>query len=225
MGEVEAALSDNSTVKEAIVVVLGESEHKRLVAYIVPIEPSVEKGKLPGYSFIGGQIDPVQTKQVFGKPSEEDTSIPQQLHEHLQGKLPQYMLPNDYVLMDVFPLTANGKVNRKALPAPEVSVQKRSFQPPSTPIEEKLAGIWATILELEVNQVGVNDNFFDLGGNSLLATQLISKIRQFYQVDLPLSDFFEEPTIAGLVEHIEVISWMAQDIQYSETTHIKEIEL
>ncbi|AOW99700.1 hypothetical protein BJP34_09730 [Moorena producens PAL-8-15-08-1] len=225
LGEIEAALSEHSTVNDTVVMALGDSEHKRLVAYVVPSEPSVEKAKLPGYSFLGGQIDPVQTKQVFGKPSEEDKSIPQQLHEHLQGKLPQYMLPNDYVLMDVFPLTANGKVNRKALPAPEVSVQKRSFQPPSTPIEEKLADIWATILELEVNQVGVNDNFFDLGGNSLLATQLTSRIRKLYQVDLPLSDFFEEPTIAGLVEHIEVISWMDQDIQYSETTNIKEIEL
>ena len=176
------------------------------------------------YSFLGGKIDPVQTKELFGKSSKDERSIPQQLQEHLQGKLPQYMLPNDYVLMDAFPLTANGKVNRKALPAPEILVQERIFIPPSTPIEEKLAGIWATILELEVNQVSVNDNFFDIGANSLLATQLISRIRQFCQVDLPLSDFFAEPTIAGLVEHIEVLNWVGQDIQDSET-NIEEIEL
>lgn len=175
------------------------------------------------YSFVGGKIDPVQTKQWFtSQSSKKANSIPERLHKHLQQKLPEYMLPSDYVLLDTLPLTSNGKVDRKALPAPNISsLHERNFLPPSTPVEKKLAGIWATILE--VNQISVNDNFFEIGGNSLLATRLISRIRQIFQVDLPLSNFFEEPTIAGIVEHIELLSWVGQELQDSET-NTEEIE-
>ncbi|MBW4511500.1 MAG: amino acid adenylation domain-containing protein [Scytonematopsis contorta HA4267-MV1] len=187
----------------------------------------LESNQVLLYSFVGGKLDPAQTRHwLLSKSPQRGNSIPDQLHKHLQQKLPEYMLPSDYVLLDTLPLTSNGKVDRKALPAPDtvLSPHESIFAAPSTPVEEKLAQIWATILEINQVSVSVNDNFFDLGGNSLLATRLISRIRQTFQVDLPLANFFEEPTIVGIAEHIEIVSWMGQELQNSET-NTEEIEL
>jgi len=123
------------------------------------------------------------------------------LKEKLAVAVPEYMMPSAFVIMDAFPLTPNGKINRKALPAPE---RKRSEQEvyvaPRTPVEEDLAGIWTQILGIK--QIGVHDDFFALGGHSLLATQLISRIRDQLKTELPLLALFNHPTVAGLAEQI-----------------------
>ncbi|MBA3354607.1 MAG: amino acid adenylation domain-containing protein [Pyrinomonadaceae bacterium] len=121
----------------------------------------------------------------------------------LRGKLPEYMVPAAFVLLDALPLSPNGKVDRRALPVPDQARPKLEgvFVAPRTPVEEALTEIWMKVLGVE--QVGVNDNFFELGGHSLLATQVISRVQEACQVELPLRCFFETPTVAGLSEAIE----------------------
>ncbi len=126
-----------------------------------------------------------------------------ELRGFIKDKLPDYMVPAWFVVLDAIPLTPNGKVDRKALPAPERSQLEPGgdFAPPSTRVEEGLAELWSGLLGRE--RIGRNDNFFELGGHSLLATQIISGIRESFRVELPLRSLFEEPTIAGLAAAVE----------------------
>src|SRR5215472_16703394 len=126
-----------------------------------------------------------------------------QLRLYIGGKLPEYMVPAAFVLLDAMPLTASGKVNRRALPAPELSRAEAlgDYRAPSTPAEEMIAAIFADVLRVE--RVGLDDNFFELGGHSLSATQVVSRIRQNLRVDLPVRSVFECPTIATLAQAAE----------------------
>jgi acyl carrier protein len=125
------------------------------------------------------------------------------LRRFLLTKLPEHMVPVAFVTMDSLPLTANGKLDRLALPAPDTSrpTIRTAYAIPRTPIEETLAGVWAQILGIE--RIGVRDNFFEIGGHSLLATRVMSRVRDAFNVDLPLRAFFENPTIAQLAELVE----------------------
>jgi amino acid adenylation domain-containing protein/thioester reductase-like protein len=124
----------------------------------------------------------------------------------LKGKLPEYMMPSAFVILDALPLTPNCKVDRKALPAPHLGdlSSETDFVAPRTAIESQLSQIWAQVLR--VKQVGVDDNFFELGGHSLLTAQLLSLVREQFQVELPLSALFESPTVAGLAIAITAAS-------------------
>jgi acyl carrier protein len=120
-----------------------------------------------------------------------------ELREYLRGRLPEYMAPSAFVSLSELPLTPNGKVDRKALPEPEVSgPAEESYVAPRNSVEEVLAGIWAEVLGVE--RVGVEDNFFDLGGHSLLVTQAASRVRSAFGVELPPRKFFEAPTVAAM---------------------------
>jgi acyl carrier protein len=125
-----------------------------------------------------------------------------ELREWLKQQLPEYMVPAGYVWLAELPLTANGKVDRGALPAPEGTRPELadSYVAPRTAIEEVVAGIWSEVLKVE--RVGVHDNFFELGGHSLLATQVISKLRRSFEVEVPLRSLFTDPTVAGLSHNI-----------------------
>ncbi|WP_293138435.1 non-ribosomal peptide synthetase [Okeania sp. SIO3I5] len=125
-----------------------------------------------------------------------------QLRSFLQEKLPDYMMPSAFVVLDELPLTPSGKIDRRALPAPDKSrpVLDVELVAPRTPTEEILTGIWAEILSL--NEVGVLDNFFMLGGDSIGATQLISRVRDTFQIELSLHRLFESPTVAEFGELI-----------------------
>ncbi len=118
------------------------------------------------------------------------------LREFVRQRLPEYMVPAAVVALTAFPLTPNGKVDRKALPAPEFTERQVEYAAPRGAEEEILAGIWSELLKLE--RVGRHDDFFDLGGHSLLATQAMSRVRSVFEVDLPLRALFEAPTVAGL---------------------------
>src|SRR5262249_47480803 len=130
------------------------------------------------------------------------------LRKYLQTKLPDYMVPSHFVMLDTLPLLPNGKVDRWALPKPhDRSLEYTAallFVGPRTQLEELLAQIWMRVLG-RWEQVGIHDNFFAMGGHSLLATQVVSHIRQAMNRELPLRALFEAPTIAELAQHIETL--------------------
>ena len=121
------------------------------------------------------------------------------LKHDLAQQLPDYMVPTAIVALAKFPLTANGKIDRQALPAPEQATAK-AYVAPRTPTEEQVATIWAEVLKR--HRLSVDDNFFELGGHSLLATQVVSRVREQFNVELAIRALFESPTIAGLSEAI-----------------------
>jgi acyl carrier protein len=118
------------------------------------------------------------------------------LRTHLQQRLPEYMVPSALVRLDTFPLTANAKVDRKALPAPDARAELRPYVAPRNELEQQVADLWAEVLR--VDRVGIHDNFFELGGHSLLATQLVARVRSTFDVELPLRKLFEQPTVEGM---------------------------
>ena len=122
------------------------------------------------------------------------------LREYLKEKLPDYMIPTAFVFLDSFPLTPNGKIDKKTLPEPDLSDYREEYIVPTKDIEIKLANIWQVLLDVE--KVGINDNFFNLGGHSLLATQVLSRIRNQLDIEFPLRYLFEYPTIKSLSEYI-----------------------
>ena len=126
-----------------------------------------------------------------------------QLQAYLAEKLPEYMVPSAFVVLESLPVTANGKVDRLALPAPQpIKLEwAGGYVAPHTSIEEVLVKIWAEVLGIK--RVGIRDNFFELGGHSLLATQLVSRVRDAFAVELPLRRVFEAPTIAELSKIVE----------------------
>ena len=125
------------------------------------------------------------------------------LRTYLQAKLPEYMVPTAFVMLERLPLTPNGKVDRRALPAPDAARPALSEQyvAPRTPVEQQLVEIWCAVLGLD--RVGVLDNFFHLGGHSLLGTQVISRVRDRCHVEVPLRSIFESPTVVELSRHVE----------------------
>jgi amino acid adenylation domain-containing protein len=133
-----------------------------------------------------------------------------ELRAHLATWLPDYMLPTYFVRLDKLPLTTNGKVDRHALPALayENMQPARDVVGPRTETERALAAIWRELLVVE--NIGINDDFFDLGGQSLVAIKAVSRIRDTFEVDLPLRNLFERPTIAGLAEVVDQLAWVAR---------------
>ena len=126
----------------------------------------------------------------------------EQLREHAAGSLPQYMVPAAFVHLESMPLTPNGKLDRRALPAPQGDAfASREYQPPQGEIESTLARLWCELLKLE--RVGRHDNFFELGGHSLLAVQLVSRIRKVLNVEVALSELFTHPELAALATRLE----------------------
>jgi acyl carrier protein len=121
--------------------------------------------------------------------------------EYLRERLPEYMIPSAFVLLDALPLTPNGKLDRKALPEPGPALGGAAYAAPRTDTEEVLAGIWSEVLG--ASRVGVTDDFFALGGHSLLATQVASRVREVFGVEVPLRRLFEYPTVEGLAAEVE----------------------
>ena len=178
LGEIEAALLDLGILEQAVVVARGGEEADK---------------KLVAYL-------------VF-KDRRNQTDL-NQLRAHLRARLPEYMVPSAFVLLDELPLTPNGKLNRKALPEPEASSDKE-FVAPSTPMEKTLAGIWSDVLK--VKRPGIRDNFFEAGGHSLLAVQLISRVREVLHVALPVRQLFERPTIESVAQYIDTLQRVDED--------------
>ena len=130
----------------------------------------------------------------------ESGSSTEELRAYVKEQLPDYMVPAAIISLPKLPLTANGKIDRQVLPAPE-QIQTHAYIAPRTPTEEVVAHIWAEVLRRE--QISIHEDFFEIGGHSLLATQIISRIRRILNVDLPLRKMFELPTVAKLAAEVE----------------------
>ena len=174
LGEIEAALGRHPGVREAVVL-------------------ARQDGPEPGDT--GDRGD--RRLAAYILPGEPEPSAAE-LRAFLEGLLPGYMVPQDWVFLPVFPLNPHGKVDRRALPAPER--QAAAAVLPRTPIEEVLAGIFCSVLALP--RVGVHDNFFALGGHSLLATQVVTRVREAFGAEVPVRAVFEEPTVEGLARRV-----------------------
>jgi amino acid adenylation domain-containing protein len=174
LGEIEAALIAHPQVHEAVAAVREDVPgDPRLVAYVI------------GEGGEGGDAPPAA-----------------ELRAHLNAVLPEYMVPSAFVAMDIFPKTPSGKVDRRALPAPDASATAAHvYEAPATPTEEAVAEIWAAILRVE--RVGATDNFFELGGHSLLATQVVARIRTTQGVSLPVRTLFEARTVRELAARVD----------------------
>jgi len=173
-------------------------------------EPRVQQiMKQIGYEEPG---DPAETSinRLAAYYVSDKALTPAELRAHLATWLPDYMLPTYFVRLDKLPLTTNGKVDRHALPALayENMQPARDVVGPRTETEKALAAIWRDLLVVE--HIGINDDFFDLGGQSLVAIKAVSRIRDTFEVELPLRNLFERPTIAGLAEVIDQLVWVAR---------------
>jgi len=140
---------------------------------------------------------------AYGIPAQHPTPAYPELRQFLRSRLPEAMIPSVFVWLDAFPTTPNGKINRQALPTPDLSYQENTpiDAPSQTPTEIRVAQVWGEVLGLA--SMSIHANFFDLGGHSLRATQVISRIRQTFDLDLPLRILFECPTIASFATAIE----------------------
>ena len=172
LGEIEFVLNQHSAVKESVVL-CHESE------------PSKEKGIV-----------------AYIAPNRDSVCSVSDLRIFACKKLPDYMIPSTFVILDAVPLTPNGKIDRKSLPPSddERPLLDQGFTEPRTQIEELVGQVWREVLKRD--KIGVYDNFFDLGGHSLLATRVVARVRDNFSIDLPLRALFELPTVAGLAEHI-----------------------
>ncbi|MFE9426142.1 amino acid adenylation domain-containing protein [Kitasatospora sp. NPDC006697] len=167
-GEVAALLAGHPGVDRAVVVAREDVPgDRRLVAYVVPGEPGQAAEELPG-----------------------------ELRDLVAGRLPEHMVPSAVVLLEALPLTGNGKLDRKALPAPDPAAARVAGREPRTPQEVMLCQVFAEVLGLP--SVGVDDNFFDLGGHSLLATRLVNRVRAVAGAELEIRALFQTPTVAEL---------------------------
>lgn len=153
---------------------------------------------------------------------------PKQLRDFLGEKLPEYMLPAEFVLLDTLPLTANGKVDRRALPGLQGwrSQVKAAYVMPQTETEKVIASIWQEVLRIE--KVGINNNFFELGGDSLQVTQVVSRVHEKFQINIPMQSLLQTPTLASLAKSIDEINITTQKLQApidKALTNRVEIEL
>jgi len=197
LGEVEAALAAHPAVREAVVVARADDAGRRLVAYLVP---HPEGAEAPLLSLA-------------------------ELRANLSLTLPDYMVPAAWVLLGALPLTPSGKVDRRALPAPEGGRLELGavYVAPRTALEELLAGIWAEVLGLD--RVGVHDNFFALGGHSLLAAQVVSRAGEALEIEVPLRLLFEAPTVAGLAESLLSAAPSREELQRAASLVLELLRL
>ncbi len=178
-GEIETQLLKHKSIKEAVVMIreddIGE---KHLCAYFVTV--SVENGG----------------------PGSDDAPSSKELRDFLGAEVPEYMVPTYFILLDKMPLTPTNKIDRKALPEPEITTGTEHMAPRDD-VEEELAKLWSDVLAIDAERVSINSSYFELGGHSLNASVMLSKIHKDFHVKVPLVELFKEPTIEGLAGYIK----------------------
>ena len=176
------------------------------------------------------QLDRMQNAQLIAyvQVDQNDADLSAEFRRFLKLRLPDYAVPSAFVLLASMPLNANGKIDRKRLPAPDFSFEvDRNYAPPRTRNEEILCEMWAELLALD--RVGIHDNFFEIGGHSLFAMQVISRIRSEFKVELPITAIFEAPQIATLAQRLEDLllehAVTAESDSVSDNSEVDEDEL
>lgn len=181
LGEIESAISTLGGLKDRVVVARNDLPgEKQLVAYLVPVDP-----------------------RRLAEDMEAQEALIRKLREHLRQTLPDHMVPTAYVILPELPLTANGKVDKRALPVPEHRAQVIEVKhvKPRNAKEEVLAKLWSESLNLPM--VGVHDNFFDLGGHSLIGIQLLARVEEQFGKRLPLNSLFQAPTVSAFAKLVQ----------------------
>ena len=185
LGEVETVLLDEAAVAAAAAVVREDVPgDQRLVAYVVPADGAAAAG-------------------ADGADAAARDALVDGLRAALAARLPGYMLPQAYVVLDALPLTPSGKLDRRALPAPDARQARGAFVAPRDETETQLAALWVEVLG--VDRVGVEDDFFQLGGHSLLAMRVASRVRDLFGVEVTLQRLFDETTVAALAAHVDAL--------------------
>ena len=190
LGEIESVLNQHPAVKDAVVVVRRDVTEEESRADNSKSE--IENPKL------------TPRLVAYVVPNEEQASI-NELRGVLKKNLPEYMMPSSFVVLEVLPLTSNGKADRNKLPPPDGTRPPltREFVPPRTEIEELIIQTWREVLKIE--DLGIHDNFFELGGHSLLATQIVARLQEAFNKNVPIRVLFDAPTIAELAQEVETI--------------------
>src|SRR5690606_14784883 len=172
LGEIEAKLQGHPAVREAVVLDIEGPNGKQLAAYLIASDEQAA-------------------------PADRLAS----LREHLKGVLPDYMVPAHLMFLEAWPLTGNGKLDRRALPRPDASQLQQAYVAPQSELEQRIAAIWAQVLKLE--QVGLTDNFFELGGDSIISIQVVSRARQA-GIRISPKDLFQHQTVQSLATGAQV---------------------
>ncbi|CAM3119454.1 non-ribosomal peptide synthetase [Pseudomonas floridensis] len=188
LGEIESRLQQCHDVREAVVLAVALGGSTQLVAYVVP--------------------------QVAVSSDAEQTAVRQRIKSILQASLPDYMVPTHWLLLPELPLTPSGKLDRKALPAPDPAQLQARYRAPHSEVEICLAAIWEDVLHAP--RVGLDDHFFELGGHSLLAAQVIARIKTKLGVSLPLRSLFEQPVLASLAAEVTQLTVNTPDNDWSD---------
>ncbi len=188
LGEIESRLQQCTGVREAVVLAVELAGSTQLVAYVVP--------------------------QVMANGDAEQLALRQGIKSQLQSSLPDYMVPTHLLLLPELPLTPSGKLDRKALPAPDSSQLQARYRAPHSDVEICLAAIWQEVLH--VQQVGLDDHFFELGGHSLLAAQVIARIKTRLGISLPLRTLFEKPLLSDLAFEVAALTDNTTDNDWSD---------
>ena len=176
-GEIESKLREHEQVEDALVVSFGEDNDQRLVGYVIAATEDDKQGQA-------------------------ESLKPEEVREQLKALLPEYMVPSELMVLEAFPMTPNGKLDRKALPEPDGrGLSRGEYEAPIGDTEQALAEIWQELLR--VDQVGRWDNFFDLGGHSLLAVQLVARIERGVSRTLSLRDLFDCPVLSEMADVLE----------------------
>ncbi len=188
LGEIESRLQQCTGVREVVVLAVELAGSTQLVAYVVP--------------------------QVMANGDAEQLALRQGIKSQLQSSLPDYMVPTHLLLLPELPLTPSGKLDRKALPAPDSSQLQARYRAPHSDVEICLAAIWQEVLHAQ--QVGLDDHFFELGGHSLLAAQVIARIKTRLGISLPLRTLFEKPLLSDLAFEVAALTDNTTDNDWSD---------
>ncbi|MEV6364243.1 non-ribosomal peptide synthase/polyketide synthase [Nocardia asteroides] len=206
LGEIEAVLSGLDSVDRAVVTVRDDGTGDYLAAYLVPADGRLSVGSdATGAVGETAATGDVRTVTAANHPGTAGVDL-DPVKAALQQALPAYMVPTAYVVLDALPVNASGKLDRRALPAPELVA--REFRAPATPSEELVAGVVAEVLELE--RVGADDDFFDLGGNSLIATRVAARLGAALERQVPVARIFETPVVADLATALDSLGGAAR---------------
>ncbi|MGD1862585.1 MAG: AMP-binding protein, partial [Leptolyngbyaceae cyanobacterium] len=204
--EIETQLNQHPDVKASVVIVREDTPgDKRLVAYVVKAEGRQERDGVMELGSNGGGETPSPRHPVTPSPRHPVTPP---LRQYLSEKLPHYLVPSAFMQLEALPLTPNGKVDVRSLPTPAIESPEASYVAPSSEAETALADIFVQVLDVE--PVGIHDDFFDLGGHSLLATQLVAQVLNRFDVEITVIDLFEATTVSALAQRIEQKQRLAQ---------------